>query len=294
MLPHSTPLAAINARSLQSDPLWVSRRRGFAYDYDMIKSTLLALMLAGPAFAETQADILKAELRPGWRLADGNYMAALDLKLAPDWKTYWRAPGDTGIPPVFDWAGSVNLKSVRFHWPSPKAIVSKGVTSIGYLDQLVLPVEVVPADPSKPVTLALKMDLGICHDICLPAHLKFSGDLSGAKAPDDVILAALQKTPKVIKDANFTCEVAPIADGLRLTARMVLPEQGASETVAFETPDPTVWVASATSDRQGKVLTAQTDLVPPNGAPFALDRSGVVVTVMGDGGAVELHGCPAP
>ena len=258
----------------------------------MIKHALLALMLAGPAFAESQEDVLQASLRAGWRQADGHYMAALDLQLAPQWKTYWRAPGEAGIPPVFDWSGSTNLKSVQFHWPSPQVITLNGMMSIGYLDELVLPVEVVPVDPAKPVTLALKMDLGICHDICMPAHLTFSANLAGAGATDAKITGALDASPRSAKAAN--CTVEPITDGLRVTATIALPVQGKDETVVFETPDPKVWVATAQTSRQGAVLVSQTDLVPPDGAPFALDRSGVTVTVLAPDHSVEIRGCPAP
>jgi DsbC/DsbD-like thiol-disulfide interchange protein len=264
----------------------------------MMKKLLLALLLAGPVLAQTaqaenQDEVLQAELLPGWRMADGHYMAALDLQMAPEWKTYWRAPGEAGIPPTFDWAGSKNLKSVAFHWPSPRAITQNGLTSIGYLNRLVLPVEVVPRDPTQPVTLALKMDLGICHDICMPAHLTFAAALSGAGAPDPVIDAALRAGPKV-ENTGANCAVAPISDGLRLTARIALPAQGKDETVIFETPDPGIWVSEATSNRDGGVLVAEADLVPPAGAPFALDRSGVTVTVLGADRSIELHGCPAP
>ncbi len=258
----------------------------------MIRYALLALVLASPVRADIQDDVLQAELLPGWRQADGHYMAALDLHLAPLWKTYWRAPGDAGIPPVFDWTGSDNLKSVQFHWPSPQAITLNGLLSIAYQNELVLPVEVVPADPARPVTLALKMDLGVCHDICLPAHLTFSAVLQGAGAPDSRISAALAAGPKLVKGAK--CEVSPIADGLRLTATLDLPPQGGVETVVFETADPQVWVASAQTERHGAVLASKTDLVASSGAPFTLDRSGVTVTVLADGHAVEFRGCPAP
>jgi DsbC/DsbD-like thiol-disulfide interchange protein len=258
----------------------------------MIKHALLALILAGPACAQSQEDVLQASLLPGWRQANGHYMAALDLQLAPQWKTYWRAPGEAGIPPVFDWSGSTNLKSVQFHWPSPQVITLNGMMSIGYLDELVLPVEVVAQDPSKPVTLALRMDLGICHDICMPAHLTFSGDLAGAGHDDAKIKSALDAGPRTGKDAN--CTVEPIADGLRVTARIALPAQGSDETVVFETPDPKVWVAEAQTSRRGAVLVSQTDLVPPDGAPFALDRSSVTVTVLAADHSVEIRGCPAP
>lgn len=258
----------------------------------MIRYALLALLLAGPVQAQSQNDVLQAELLPGWRTDDGHYMAALDLHLAPDWKTYWRAPGEAGIPPVFDWAGSENLKSVQFHWPTPQVIWLNGMMSIGYLNELVLPVEVVPLDPKRPVTIALKMDLGVCHDICMPAHLTFGAALQGAGAGDRRISAALDARPKQAKGAK--CQVTPIADGLHLTADIDLPPQGNQETVVFETADPQVWVATAVTERKGAVLTSQTDLVPPNGAPFTLDRSGVTVTVLADGGAVEINGCPAP
>jgi DsbC/DsbD-like thiol-disulfide interchange protein len=164
--------------------------------------------------------------------------------------------------------------------------------SIGYLDELVLPVEVVPQDPSKPVTLALKMDLGICHDICMPAHLTFSGDLTGPGGADARITSALDSGPRTAKAAN--CTVEPIDDGLRVTARIALPVQGLDETVVFETHDPRVWVAEAQTRREGAVLVSQTDLVPPDGAPFALDRSDVTVTVLAPDHSVEIRGCPAP
>ena len=227
-------------------------------------------------------------------LENGHYMAALDLHLAPLWKTYWRAPGDAGIPPRFDWTGSVNLKAVQFHWPNPTVITSKGVTSIGYLNALVLPLEVTPSDPAKPVTLALKMDLGVCHDICLPAHLDLSADLNGAWAKDGLITAALEQGPRPAKGATATCNVTPIADGLRLMARLSIPQQGSVETVVFETTDPSVWVSSTKTRREGDVLVSEADLVPSAGAPFALDRSGVTVTVLAPDHSVELHGCPAP
>ncbi|MFY8145805.1 MAG: protein-disulfide reductase DsbD domain-containing protein, partial [Rhodobacter sp.] len=82
----------------------------------------LALVLAlaclsHPARAMTQDDLLSAEVLPGWRTEQGTHMAALRLTLAPGWKTYWRSPGDAGIPPLFNWSGSQNLSGVRVHWP---------------------------------------------------------------------------------------------------------------------------------------------------------------------------------
>ena len=262
-------------------------------------SRILALLCltAAPALATTQEDVLQAGLRAGWQMDSGAHMAALDLMLAPGWKTYWRSPGDAGIPPQFDWAGSTNLKAVHIHWPAPQVFESNGMQTIGYHDRLILPIEIVPEDPGRPVGLSLAMQLGVCDDICIPASVSLVGELSPPGAPDSRIVAALDARAATAGEAGVgrvACSVDPIADGLRLTARIALADPGAPEVVAFETHDPEIWVAEAQVERQGGELVAITELVPPAGEPFALDRSGVTVTILAAGGAVEVKGCPAP
>lgn len=259
---------------------------------------LAALLLpALPARATTQDDVLQASVMTGWQTEHGTQMVALRLDLAPGWKTYWRAPGDAGIPPEFDWSGSRNLRALRIHWPAPTVFDTAGYTTIGYRDRLILPVEIEPVDPARPVELSAVIDLGICRDICLPASLALTAVINPPGAPDAAISAALAARPKTGREAGLTaitCTVEPIADGLRLTAVLALPPQGGDETVAIESADRSVWVSEATARRDGGRLTAVTDLVPTSGAPFALDRSGLTVTVISDRGAVEVRGCPAP
>lgn len=266
----------------------------------MLKALIFALCAASPAHATTQDDVLQADLLPGWQMQNGHHMAGLRLRLAPDWKTYWRSPGEAGIPPLFNWSGSVNVKSVLVHWPSPVVFHTNGMQTIGYHEGVVLPLEVVPLDASKPVELRAGVELGVCNQICMPAAVALTAVLDAgvldAGGPDAAIKAALTAQPIAGKAAGLraiSCEVQPIADGLRLTAVLDLPQRGA-ETVVFETSDASVWVGEAESARSGGRLTASVDLVASSGAPFALDRSGVVVTVLGAGGSVEIAGCPAP
>lgn len=247
------------------------------------------IFLATPAMAFTQDDVLSARILPGWRMADGHHMAAIELVLAPGWKTYWRAPGEVGLPPAFDWAGSANVAGATFHWPAPEVIESGGMVFLGYHDSLVLPVEIA-TQGTGPVEVALAMDLGVCKDICMPARVELRGVFDGAGASDPVILAALDQVPQRAS-APMTCKIEPIADGLRLTARIGLT--GVEPFVIFETRDPQVWVSEAATRVEAGALVSSTDLVPPEGAPFALDRSGVTVTVLGAGAPVEIRGCPA-
>ncbi len=265
----------------------------------MFKPLLLCLfsLMASPALAQSQSDVLDGALMPGWRMDNGHHMAALHLTLAPHWKTYWRAPGEAGIPPQFDWSASQNVQSVALHWPSPEVILLNGMQSIGYLDELVLPLGVVARDPSKPVDLRLTMQLGICKDICMPATLTLAAPLTGTGDKDRRIEAALALGPITSNEAGLVsigCDVTVIDDGLRLAARIGIPRQGDPETVVFEAADASVWVAGASSSRDGHILNAATDLVPQTAAPFVLDRSGVTITVIGQGHSVEIRGCPAP
>lgn len=257
----------------------------------------LCLCLAAPAAqATTQDDIVRAEVLPGWR--DGRtHMAALHLRLAPGWKTYWRSPGDAGIPPEFDWSGSTNVASVRLHWPVPHVFSLNGMQTIGYREDLVLPVEIQARDPRQPIHLRVAIDLGVCRDICLPATLDMTADLPPRGSPDPAIEGALNAKPETGREAGLrriACRVEPIDDGLRLTAELDLPETGAQEVVVLEPGQPSVWVSEAETARHGARLTAVSDLVGPGGAPFALDRGAMVVTVLGDDRAVEIRGCPAP
>lgn len=263
----------------------------------MMKAVVLLLFSAAPMLAESQDEILQARVLPGWQMQNGHFMAGLELQLAPKWKTYWRAPGDAGIPPQFNWSGSGNLRSVVVHWPSPAVFHTNGMQSIGYHDHVILPIEVVAIDPGKPIDLRAEVDLGICKDICMPAVLQLAALLTAPGKPDDAIRAALNAMPMDDRQAGLQsigCDVTPIADGLRLTATMALPKLGPEEVVAFETKDATVWVSEAVVTRNGGTLVAQTDLVAGSGAPFALDRSAVTVTILGAGHAVEVKGCPAP
>ena len=77
--------------------------------------------------------------------------AGVEVHLAPGWKTYWRYPGDSGVPPRFDFSGSRNLKSASVRYPAPHRLTDESGTSIGYKGDVVFPLDVTPQDAGKPV-----------------------------------------------------------------------------------------------------------------------------------------------
>ncbi|MCF1707434.1 hypothetical protein L0V05_01255 [Tabrizicola sp. J26] len=263
----------------------------------MLTRVLFLLGLTAlPAAAQTASDVLQVRLLPGWQMQDGRRMAALALDLAPNWKTYWRSPGDAGIPPEFDWSRSENLADVRYHWPRPQVFDLNGMQSIGYKKHLVLPLELTATDPSKPIRLVASIDLGVCNDICMPASVSVEAELSGTGQSDPLIKAALADQPIPANQAGanaISCEVSPSDDGLTITARMSLPPLGGKETVVIEPGPVPVWVSDADVTRKGGTLFASADMVSDSGGPIALDRRNLTLTVLGPDRAVEIKGCPS-
>lgn len=243
-------------------------------------------------------DVVQITLLPGWREASGRHIAALRIDLAPGWKTYWRAPGEGGIPPVFDWSGSINVQGVALHWPTPHAFDQLGLTSIGYETRLVLPLEFTPARPDAPIRVAADLQIGVCEDICLPVSRTIRAELSpDARAVDPAISAALADRPLTAAEAglrSLTCTLSPVEDGLAIVARLDLPDTGGREAVVFEPADPGVWVSDSAISREGRILTARAEMIPPEAIPLVLDRSTLRVTVVGRDRSVAVQGCPAP
>ena len=134
-------------------------------------------------------------LHPGG-FANGTWTAGLEIVIKGNWKTYWRMPGDAGIPPQFDWSGSKNLKSVKVLWPAPERYNDAAGESIGYKHHVAFPLVVTPLDTGKPATLSLKLFYAICEDVCIPAEASLSVTLKPvASAPGAVVAKYLKRVP---------------------------------------------------------------------------------------------------
>jgi DsbC/DsbD-like thiol-disulfide interchange protein len=261
----------------------------------LILAAALASFSPAPVTAERFGDVIHAELRPGWRLRDGDHMAALHLTLAPGWKTYWRAPGDAGIPPLFSWRGSRNVSGVALYWPTPTVFWQSGMRSVGYEDELVLPIRVDAKQNSDDVRIKAVVDIGICKDVCLPHRIRVEGTLPAATTkPDSIIAAAMADRPFGRSEAgvrSVSCRVSPIEGGMALRTEIAMPAGTGREQTVIETSDPQLWVAEPKTYWQGGTLISETRLLHVDGGVFALDRSGLRITVLDGRMPVEIQGC---
>lgn len=153
---------------------------------------VLAGASAGMSFGHSSVRIFGTDSRASWN-------AGLEISLADRWKTYWRVPGESGVPPQFDWSASHNLKNISVGWPAPQRIVDEGGESIGYTGDVVFPLHVVPADPTKPVELSLSFFYAACKDICIPVTAFLGTELlpgsSGAPADNQRVESFAKKIP---------------------------------------------------------------------------------------------------
>lgn len=253
--------------------------------------------LAVPVAAQVPDEVAGLTVLPGWRTERGTHIAALQIDLAPGWKTYWRSPGEAGIPPRFSWSGSRNLGAADVSWPVPGVFVQNGLRSVGYGDRIILPIEFAPQRPGETISLRGQIDIGVCKDVCIPTTLDISASLPPRAAViDPRIRAALANRPMSAAEAGVasrTCVIEPISDGVRLTARFTMPSLGRAEMAIVEFADKSVWVATAETSRDGPVLTTVTDLVPTQGSSLMVQRSDLRFTILAGEAAVDIVGCAA-
>ncbi|OIQ30161.1 MAG: hypothetical protein BM562_10010 [Alphaproteobacteria bacterium MedPE-SWcel] len=257
---------------------------------------LFCLISPGVKADRSWGTVATLEVLDGGSTGDGHYLAALHLRLEDGWKTYWRAPGDAGIPPRFNWRGSRNVADLRLTWPTPDVFLTSGLRTIGYHDELVIPIEITPQTPGQPVRLKGRMELGLCKDVCIPSELSFDhpADLDADRHP--AIAAALAARPYSAAEAKVravTCRLNPSPYGMKVTARISMPSAGGPEHAVIEGGTPDLVATETKSWREGGTLVAETELLPAGNGPLVVDRSALRFTVLGTSHAVDIRGCTA-
>ncbi len=261
--------------------------------------TLLSLALPDRLLAqndEAWGEIARLEVLDGGATAEGRYLGALHLTLKEGWKTYWRAPGEAGIPPRFDWRGSRNVADLRVTWPTPEVFLTSGYRTIGYHHELVLPVEITPRDPGRPIRLKGRMELGLCKDVCIPSELTFDHNAALDAERNPAIAAALAARPWTASEGKVrqvTCRLSPSPYGMKISVRITMPSAGGEEIAVIEGGSPELVASETTSWREAADLVAEAELLPTTNAPLAVDRSALRFTVLGTSHAVDIRGCTA-
>jgi DsbC/DsbD-like thiol-disulfide interchange protein len=208
-------------------------------------------------------------------------LGGIAVQLDPGWKTYWRTSGDSGVPPRFDFSKSNNIEAVTVLWPAPKKFDDGGGgNSLGYHNQVVLPLRIVPKNTDKPVTLRADISYAVCEKLCIPVEASTELTFASVASTEDSILsAALDTVPKP----------ASVGDPNPLTIRNVKRE-GKSVLVDVLSPDArtiNLFVEGPTPD-WALPIPKLLENSPPGVKRFAFELEGVPPGTNPEGAALKL------
>jgi DsbC/DsbD-like thiol-disulfide interchange protein len=163
----------------------------------LISCTLAALI--APAAQATDESSWNEDVRSAIRLIAGSnktgdttLRAGIEVKLRPGWKTYWRYPGDSGVPPHFDFSGSENLKKADVLYPAPHLFTDETGQSLGYKDTVIFPIVISPQQAGKPIRLRVKVDYAVCEKLCVPVEGRAELTLRLGDSKHDAALTAAE------------------------------------------------------------------------------------------------------
>ncbi len=227
--------------------------------------------------------------------------AGLEIRLMPGWHAYWRSPGDAGIPPSIDWAGSTNLVHAEIAWPAPTRYSLQGFETAGYENHLVLPIALTLARPGQTLTLHAALDYAACAQICVPYSARLDLTLpagSAAPAPEAALIAAARaRVPQGLAAAGIELVSANAAGSGRdasLVVRLNSPDS------AFRSPDLFVeGLAKGSPGRPGVALSRRGHMARLTVPILGTDAAGIAgrkltLTVVDGARAAEFAATPLP
>jgi DsbC/DsbD-like thiol-disulfide interchange protein len=222
-------------------------------------------------------------------------LGGVAFQLEPGWKTYWRTPGDSGVPPHFDFSKSDNVDAVTVLWPAPSKFPDgAGGHSLGYHGQVVLPLRIAAKNTDKPITLRAVITYAVCAKLCIPAEASIELPfVSVASTEDSALAAALDTVPKP----------ARVGDPDALTIRDIKRKGRSTVTVDVVTANPkddvNLFVEGPTPDwalpiptrlnrapRGVKRFSFNLDGLPPNTNP---EGAALKLTLVGGKQAYEFN-----
>ncbi|WP_029581697.1 protein-disulfide reductase DsbD domain-containing protein [Bradyrhizobium sp. URHD0069] len=209
-------------------------------------------------------------------------LGGIAFQLEPGWKTYWRTPGDSGVPPRFDFSKSENIEAVTVLWPAPmKFDDGAGGHSLGYQHQVVLPLRIVAKNADKPVTLRVDIHYAVCEKLCIPVEANAELAIASvASTEDSALFAALDTVPKP----------ANVGDPNPVTILDVKREGKSTVLVDVAVPDArkvNLFVEGPTPD-WALPVPKLLEHSPPGVKRFAFQLDGVPPGVNPEGAALKL------
>ena len=211
--------------------------------YLVLLAVFLATIVANSAVFAAQSDAYESPALSARLIAVENAIppdaqtvsAALSLTLSNGWKTYWRSPGEVGLPPEIDWAGSKNLASADFQWPAPTRFRAFGIENFGYEKAVTYPIQITLEDPGAALELRARVSLLVCSDVCVPLNFDLALSFPPGTGMDQTAAAEIAKWAARIPTDGDMSEIALRSAALTDDQSAMVVEFTRSS--AWKTPD---------------------------------------------------------
>lgn len=167
--------------------------------------------------------------------------AGLQIKLEKGWKTYWRSPGASGIPPQVSFLGSKNVANAELMYPVPTVFPDGEGLSAGYKEEVTFPIDLNRLSNSAPTTLSANGLVGICGEICIPVQFSLSvTDNNSFGSQFDIVSALNQAKSNLVSpsyDAQHVSEMKFIGEtSMRFEVKAQVPEGAKKAELHVEGP----------------------------------------------------------
>jgi DsbC/DsbD-like thiol-disulfide interchange protein len=248
-----------------------------------------ALAQSADASAWAASAKSRARLVSAGGLTDGAYRVGVEISLTGEALTYWRMPGDAGVPPTFDFAASQNVASAEVAYPAPERHDEGGAEAFGWRGAVIFPVLVTPKDARLPVTLDLQLNYAACEKICVPADGRLRLTLTPAQAASvhAADIATWQaRAPVKLTDWSRRFTISAVSGTKKPAWRVVVANAPAGGDDLFAEGPEGWYFDTKRIDGGFKVVLAET---PPGAAGPATARITYRAGALADAGAVEFE-----
>jgi suppressor for copper-sensitivity B len=163
----------------------------------------------------------------------------LEIKLAPEWKTYWRSPGDAGAPPSFTWpeTENKNFAKAELLYPAPERHSLSGMETIGYSNRVVLPLQITPQHVGEAIALTANLTLLTCAELCIPNDFTLKLELpQGPATPTAEAELLRQATARIPQADGLTILAAQQSSVGEVTLEFIAPRALQRPEAFIETP----------------------------------------------------------
>lgn len=146
----------------------------------------------------------------------------LQIEHRPDWHTYWKNPGDSGLPTTLTWQLPAGVSAGEIAWPTPKKLPVGPLMNHGYDGRLLLavPLTVSPAFTGDTLDVKLSAQWLVCKDVCIPQLGEFALSLPARAATAlhaEAFAAAAAAQPQAVPASQVSAELIDNAQTLRVT-----------------------------------------------------------------------------